>query len=130
MDNNKTGREAAVLVIIVFLLGALLGGVGTHIWGERVWGGHPFVPRGHDQIYSQLTHELQLNADQQKQLAVIMDDTRSQFRVLYSPLDPQRDQIRQHGRAQIRAILTPEQQPKFEDFLRRLDEQRKKDEGH
>jgi Spy/CpxP family protein refolding chaperone len=128
MDKNKTGREAAILVIIVFLLGALLGGVGTHIWGERVWG-HPAVLLGHDQIYTQLTRELQLNADQQKQVSAIMDDTRSQFRALYSPLDAQRDEIRQHGRARIRAVLTPEQQPQFEDFLRRLDEQHKKDEG-
>jgi len=38
MDNDKKRGEAAVLVVIVFLLGALLGGVGNHLWGERVWG--------------------------------------------------------------------------------------------
>jgi Spy/CpxP family protein refolding chaperone len=36
------------------------------------------------------------------------------------------DQARQKGRDQIRAILTPEQKPKFEEFLRRLDEERKR----
>jgi Spy/CpxP family protein refolding chaperone len=36
------------------------------------------------------------------------------------------DQERQKSRDQMRAILTPEQLPKFEDFLKRLDEERKK----
>ena len=35
------------------------------------------------------------------------------------------DQARQKGRDQIRAFLTPEQKPKFEEFLKRMDEERK-----
>ena len=38
MPNTKTRSEAAVLVIVVFFLGALLGVVGNHLWGESVWG--------------------------------------------------------------------------------------------
>ena len=38
-----------------------------------------------------------------------------------------RAEIRNEGRANIRAMLTPEQQTKFDDFLKRLDEQRKKE---
>jgi Spy/CpxP family protein refolding chaperone len=36
------------------------------------------------------------------------------------------DAARQKGRDQIREILTPEQKPKFEEFLKRLDEARMK----
>jgi Spy/CpxP family protein refolding chaperone len=36
------------------------------------------------------------------------------------------EQARQKGRDQIRAILTPEQKPKFEEFLKRMDEERKR----
>ena len=36
------------------------------------------------------------------------------------------DQERQKSRDQTRAILTPEQLPKFEEFLNRMDEERKK----
>ncbi len=39
--------------------------------------------------------------------------------------DLQIEHIRQKGRDQIRATLTPEQTPKFEEFLKRLDEERK-----
>jgi Spy/CpxP family protein refolding chaperone len=42
-------------------------------------------------------------------------------------VEPQYDAIRQDTRSQIRVVLTPEQKAKFEDEVRRLDEQRKKD---
>jgi len=35
-------------------------------------------------------------------------------------------ELRQKGRDEIRATLTPEQKPKFEEFLRKLDEARKR----
>lgn len=78
-------------------------------------------------MIAQCTHDLQLTPDQQKQMIAIIDDTRAKWTALYAPLDPQKEQIRQDGRAHIRAILTPEQQVKFDDFMRRIDEQRKKD---
>jgi hypothetical protein len=58
-----------------------------------------------------------------------VDDTRAKWRALYAPLDAQHEDIRQQGRARVRAILTPAQLPKFEDFVQRLDEQRKKDQA-
>jgi Spy/CpxP family protein refolding chaperone len=128
MDNDKKRGEAAILVLVVFLLGVLLGGVGNHLWGERVWGkqittGQP--TKG--QIVSDLTKELQLTPDQQKQLTIIVDDTRSQWRTLYSTIEPEHEKIRKQSRDRVRAILTPEQKPKFEEFMKHLDEQRQKD---
>jgi Spy/CpxP family protein refolding chaperone len=129
MQNTKTRGEATVLVIVVFLLGALLGGVGNHVWGDRVWGKQPSLAHPtRDQLVSSLTHELQLNADQQQQLGAIIDDTRSQIHAVYAPVDAQRETLRQNGRNRIRAILTPEQKPKFEAFMQHLDQERKKSE--
>jgi Spy/CpxP family protein refolding chaperone len=45
---------------------------------------------------------------------------------LYAPLDATHEQIRQQARANIRALLTPDQQSKFDDVLKQLDEQRRK----
>jgi Spy/CpxP family protein refolding chaperone len=113
---------------VVFLLGALLGGLGNHLWGERVWGRQaPVGPPSKTQIIADLTQQLELTPDQQKQLSLIVDDTRAQWRSLYSTIEPQHEEIRRQSRDRIRAFLTPEQKPKFEDFVRRLDEQRKKD---
>ena len=129
MDNTKKRGEAAVLVLVVFLLGALLGGVGNHVWGERVWGKQIINSQPtRNEIVGDLTRDLQLTPDQQKQLGSIVDDTRAQWRTLYTTIEPQHEQIRQQSRDRIRAILTPDQKPKFEDFMHRIDEQRKKDE--
>ncbi|HTX15632.1 MAG TPA: hypothetical protein VMD77_10085 [Candidatus Baltobacteraceae bacterium] len=129
MATTKARREAAALFFVVFLLGVLLGGVGVHLWGERVLGGSAPVNINptRAQVIAQCTHMLQLTPDQQKQMIAIIDDTRAKWAALYAPLDPQKEQIRLDGRAHIRAILTPDQQVKFDDFMRQIDEQRKKD---
>jgi predicted negative regulator of RcsB-dependent stress response len=128
MTNNRTWREAAVLVVVVFVLGMVLGGLGTHYWEGRVWGAR-LASNGHANLVEQLTQQLELTSDQQKQLTSVIEDTRAQWRTLYQPLEAQHEQIRQQGRDRIRAILTPEQRPRFEEFVRRLDEERKKQPG-
>ena len=124
MEISRTKDEAAILTLIVFVLGVLLGVLGNHVWGARVWGHQP-PPLSH-QIANDLAQELQLSANQQKQLSAILDDTRAQIRAAYAPADAIREQLRQQGRARVRAILTPDQLPKFEDFMHCIDEQRKK----
>jgi Spy/CpxP family protein refolding chaperone len=128
MENAKVRREAAVLAVVVFLLGALVGGIATHVWTIHA-ANKQFAPHGRDQILSQMTRELEFTPEQLQVVTQIVDETHGQIRALYSPLDAQRDQIRQKTRERIRAVLTPEQKIKFEDFLRRLDEQRKKEDA-
>jgi Spy/CpxP family protein refolding chaperone len=130
MENNKTTREAAVLVLVVFLLGIILGGLGVHVWGDKIWAQQTSnSSKSRDQVIANFTRELSLTPEQQRQLGSIVDDTRARWRALYAPLEAQHEQIRQQGRDKVRAILTPEQRPKFEDFLKRLDEQRKKEQA-
>jgi Spy/CpxP family protein refolding chaperone len=129
MQNTKTRREAAFLVIIVFALGVLLGGLGTHLWGEKVWG-HQTAPKSRDAIIARLTHEVDLTPEQQKQVAAIVDDTRGQWKALYAPVDVQKEQIRQQSREKLRALMTPEQKVKLEAFFHKLDEQRKAEEAN
>lgn len=131
---SRTRHEAAVLVFVVFLLGVLVGGVGNHLWGQRVWGGRQEVarhpgPPSRARIVNDFTRELQLTPDQQGKIGDIIDNTRVQVRALYRPLDAQHEQIRLQARARIRAVLTPEQLPKFDAFMQRIDQQRKRDQA-
>lgn len=133
MRTNNARLEAAVLVFVVFVLGILLGGVGSHLWDERVEGQVQaqtaaqlnLKPTRNERV-NDLTQRLQLTPEQQKQVGAVFDDTVSKWQALYAPLDAAHEQIRQQGRANIRAILTPDQQLKFDDFLKQLDEQRKR----
>jgi Spy/CpxP family protein refolding chaperone len=134
MQSKSARLEAAVLVFVVFVLGILLGGVGSHLWDERVEGqvqaqtaAQLNLKPTRDERVNDLTQRLQLTPEQQKQVGAVFDDTLSKWKALYTPLDAEHEQIRQQGRANIRAILTPDQQLKFDDFLKQLDEQRKKE---
>jgi len=127
MDKNKKSWEAVTLVLVVFVLGVLLGGVGDHLWGVRVWGMQPTPLTHRDQIIDSLTRELNLTPDQVKQVTAAVDQKQAEINKLYAPLDAQRDQIRRQARDQIRAVLTPEQQTKFDNFLTRLDEAKRKE---
>src|ERR1700723_621672 len=126
MQTTKARYEAALLVFVIFLLGALLGGLGNHMWGERVWGQQRVAPRGplpKEQVISNFTRELQLTSEQQTQLGAILDDTRTKWESVSVPADAQKERIREESHARIRAILTPDQQPRFDDFMQRLDQQ-------
>jgi hypothetical protein len=124
MAATTRGRfEAGILVFVVFLLGMLLGGVGTHLWGARVWGETrpaPTMKRVPGQFMAVMTQRLQLTPDQQKQFESMLDDTKSKLTSLYGPVDQERDQIRAANRARMRAVLTQEQQAQFDQVLKEL----------
>ena len=126
MENIGTKGEAAILMLVVFVLGILLGGLGSHAWEEHMWGPSGPPRSSSHQIISDLCDELRLSADQRKELSAIVDDSKAQIRAAYAPADAQCEQLRQQGSARIRAILTPDQLPKFDAYRQRIDEQRKK----
>jgi len=125
MESSNVQRKAGVLVAVVFLLGAVFGGVGTHYWEVRANGGHSTsgYPK-HSEIMKQLTEQVGLSGDQEKQVAAVVDDIRARMHELSQQQKPQSDAIRADGRQRIRALLTAEQQPKYEKFLQELDADR------
>lgn len=129
METTKARREAAILFIAVFVLGVVFGGVGDRLWNQHVSGEQTItvVTATHptnDQLIENFCQAVRLTPEQHKQLAAIMDDTEAKWRALYAPLNGQKEAIRQQGRARIRAILTPEQIPRFDAYMKRVDEQR------
>jgi len=75
----------------------------------------------------QLTRDLSLTPAQSQQVDAILLQRHAEAKAIRDQTDAQIDQVHQKGRQQIREILTPEQRPKFEEFLKRLDEERKRD---
>ncbi len=129
MDASRTSRKAVVLVLVVFVLGIALGALSAYLVNARVWGAHPETSRHRDkrtQMIEHLTRELALTQDQHKELDAILSDMHSKYEALHQQISPQTERVRQEGRERIRAILTPEQRPRFEEFLRRMDEERKR----
>lgn len=128
MKSTKARLEAAALFLVVFVLGVTFGALGEHIWNQRVSGEPAAINTNptRNQVMEDMKQRLALTPDQERQIGIAVDDTRAKWKALYAPLDSQHEAIRQEGRAKMRAVLTPEQQVKFDDFLKRLDEQRRK----
>jgi Spy/CpxP family protein refolding chaperone len=127
--NETTAKQRAALwVAVVFLLGAALGGVVGFIFAHRSVSAnaHLSPQERRAQKVEQLTREANLTPDQRHQLEVILTQLHAEYKALHEQSDAQIDQARQKGRNQIRAILSPEQQPRFEAFLKRMDEERRR----
>ncbi len=114
-------RKAFLVVTLVFLLGVAAGAMSFYLASNRV-----FAFKQRPTVVERLTQEVSLTPDQQQQVTAILEDTKKQYNAIYDPIRPQMEAVRKDGRQRIRAILTPEQLPKFEDHLRRIDEERAK----
>lgn len=122
-------RKAALWVGAVFLLGAALGGVLGYLFAHRPVSAanSPLSePQRRAQRVQQLTKDLSLTPQQAQQLDSIMMQRHTETKAIHDQTDAQLDAVRQKGRAQIRSILTPDQMPRFEEFLKRMDEERKR----
>jgi Spy/CpxP family protein refolding chaperone len=127
MDANRGSRKAILLVLLVFALGIALGSVGTYVVTSRVQAAHGAQPPGRSaaNALAMFTKDLNLDPEQQKQILVILNDMRTRYAEIRNQADPQYEQARHEGREKIRQLLTPEQKPKFDDLLRRIDEARR-----
>jgi Spy/CpxP family protein refolding chaperone len=129
MSETSARQKAALWVGAVFLLGAALGGVLGYLFAHRPVSAASAPlsePERRARRVRELTGDLSLTPQQSQQLDSILKEIHGEMKAVHDQLDVQIDHLRQKGRAQMRAILTPEQMPKFEEFLQRLDRERKR----
>jgi Spy/CpxP family protein refolding chaperone len=128
MSENSVKQRAAAWVAVVFLLGAALGGVVGYIFAHRsVSANAPLtLQQRRAQKVEELTREANLTPEQRQHLEEILAQLHGEYKTLREQNDAQIDEARQKGRNQIRALLTPDQKPKFEAYLKRMDEERKR----
>jgi Spy/CpxP family protein refolding chaperone len=129
MSETSATRKAAVWVGVVFLLGAALGGmIGYGFARHSVSAANPPQSEAarRAQRIEQLTRELSLTSTQAQQVDAIIMRRHAESRTIHDQTDAQIEKLRQGAREEIRAILTPEQKPKFEEFLQRQDLERKR----
>jgi len=131
MTESSTTRKAALWVGLVFLLGVALGGFGGYIFAHQKYtvtnaGAPPSDAVRRAQKVRELTSLANLTPEQSRQVDAVIADVQSQMKSIRKTLDPQLSEVRQKGRERIRAILSAEQRPKFEAFIQKLDEERRR----
>lgn len=122
-------QKAIGLVIVLFVLGIGLGGVSEHMWDQ-----HVIASRAHHSMIRDLREQLHLSGAQTQQFDANVTDARAKFHALdaqeHTEWDPKDDQVRQQWRAKTRAILGQDQQVIFDAFMKKLDQERQKQQGH
>lgn len=131
MTGPSIRQKATLWLAIVFVLGAALGGVLGYAFAHRGYAAEPTVLSAQArraQKREKLTQAVGLSSDQQKRVADILDQAQGEYKALHATMDPQVEAVRQKARDKIRAVLSDDQKPKFEEFLRKLDDERKHNE--
>ncbi|HET8966740.1 MAG TPA: hypothetical protein VFN20_11025 [Candidatus Acidoferrum sp.] len=130
MTEPTVQQKATFWLALVFVLGTALGAVLGYAFAH-----HSYASTAPTQLTSeqrraqkreQLARDVNLTAEQQGQVNAILDQAQIEYKAIHAVSDPQVDAVRQKSREKIRQILAPDQKPKFEEFIRRMDEERKR----
>jgi hypothetical protein len=129
MTEPTVQQKATLWLAIVFVLGSALGGVFGYYFAHRSYASEHTVLSAEArraQRREKLTREVELTPDQQKQVIAILDQSQVEYKAIHEVMDPRIESVRQKTRDQIRGLLSADQKPKFEEFLRQIDEERKR----
>ena len=124
---GKTLVKIWLAVVGVFVLGCITGTSLDSVYRLRA-GGERSETRGpkrdKEEVFERMKRDLDLNDQQATQIRAILDQTRDEYRQLRSEVRPRYDAVRQNARTKIRALLTPDQQRKFDAKVAERDARR------
>ncbi len=101
-------------IIIAFVLGGIVGVIGVQ--GRNFYCMHRHWKPGEFQarLLQKFNSKLQLTPGQRTQVAAILETKRQKIDSLRAEFRPRFEEIRNSASAEIRQLLTPEQQVKFD----------------
>jgi Spy/CpxP family protein refolding chaperone len=120
-----------LVLLGVFALGCVTGGFLDSAYrlkagaGER--GGRGGGRDREEKMFEGMKRDLNLSEQQETEIRAVLEETRNGFRALRSEVRPRYDALRQNSRARIRALLTPEQQQRFDARNAEMDARRDRD---
>jgi Spy/CpxP family protein refolding chaperone len=117
---GKTRLKIWLVIVGVFVLGCVTGASLDSVYRLRGRGGR-------QDGFEKMKRDLKLNEQQATEIRAILDQTRNDYRSLRTEVRPRYDTIRQNARARIRALLTPEQQQRFDARMAERDARRDDD---
>lgn len=125
---GMTRLKIWLVVVGIFLLGGVTGAALDSVYRMKARGGGG--REAHDRRkFEEMKRDLGLTDEQAGQIRAILDETRNEYRALREKCRPQYDAARSAARARIRALLTPEQQQKFDAKAAERDARRNREGG-
>ena len=128
--NPDIRKKAAIWLALVFVLGTATGGVFGYSLARRSYAATktvmPSEAERRAKKLAEMTQAIGLTPEQAQKAEGIIKGAQTEIRGIHEKNDAEVDVIRMRTRQEMRAFLTPDQLPKFEQFVQRLDEERKK----
>ena len=129
--NGETRKKAWEWLALLFVLGAAIGGVFGYGFAHRSYAANnvstaaPSEAERRAQRVAQMSKEIGLTPAQSLKVDAVIASAHAEMKAIHDKDETDVDGVRQKARAQMREFLTDEQKPKFEQFVRRIDEERK-----
>jgi Spy/CpxP family protein refolding chaperone len=120
---GRTRLKIWLVLIAVFVLGCVTGVALTGLYRSRASSGTESRERAMHERFEKMRTELHLSDQQTTAVRTILDETRNEYRALRTQLRPRFEEPRMKARSRIRALLTPEQQQKFDAMVAKQDAQ-------
>ncbi|MDX6404961.1 MAG: hypothetical protein QOH70_2416 [Blastocatellia bacterium] len=120
---GRTTLKIWAVLLVVFVLGSVTGAALTGLYRSRAGGGAEARERAMHERFEKMRTELSLTDQQTTSVRTILDETRNEYRALRTELRPRFEEPRLKARTRIRALLTPEQQQKFDALMAQQDAQ-------
>jgi Spy/CpxP family protein refolding chaperone len=129
---QESRQKAGLWLAVVFVLGAAIGGVFGYSFSQH----HTLAasspapqlsePERRNRRVAEMTKELSLTPEQASSFDGIIHHAHDEIKVLRDKCEADVDAVRLQARDQMRQMLTPEQKPKFEEMVQRMDAEHKK----
>jgi hypothetical protein len=132
---NSSQTKARLIVVSVFVIGFAAGALSLNLYQQMTSSKEKNGRRGGPEFLIQrMNDRIGLTAEQQDQIRKILDETNEKYREIRSELEPRIkdfeprfNSVREQSRDRIRALLTPEQLPKYEKMIEERDRAREQE---
>jgi Spy/CpxP family protein refolding chaperone len=120
----KSWMKIWAVLLVVFALGCVTGASLDGIYRLRAKSDQPTLAppmRDTDAYFETLKRELTLTEEQSSAMRAILDRTREDYKAVCADVRPRYDSLRERTRSQMRALLTADQQPRFDSIITQED---------
>ena len=117
ISGDRVWFKGLLVLLVVFALGGITGAALDGLYRSRASAELKLPKRDAGDYFDSLKRELNLNAEQASAIKTILDEMRGEYGAICADVRPRYDELRDRGRSRMRALLTPDQQQRFDSIV-------------
>lgn len=134
-SKTNSQSKARLIVVSVFIIGFAAGALALNLYQNLSRSSSNNMPRnGTEFLLKRMNDKVGLSSEQQEQIKKILDETNDKYKDLRGEMEPRIkdfeprfNSVRQESRDRIRALLSADQLPKYEQMVQDHDKMREQE---